>query len=508
MTETRASSDGATPYLRAESLTKAYGATVALAHVTLDVAAGEVHALLGENGAGKSTLVKILSGIVTPDRGTLEVDGKPFKPGNLLGARAAGVSTAFQELSLLPNLSVATNLMLPHLIKGAGGIASARRNEQAAAALLSEFGIDTVDPRSLIADLSLAEKQRVEIVRALGHRPKLLVLDEPTAALAEPGWLFEIVERLTAQGVGILYISHRLAEVRRLCRRGTVLRNGRSIATVDLTGTPDSEIFRMMVGTSQDEATHAVPKRRETTPRLSVRGLSGRGVHEVSFEVGEGEIVGVAALEGQGQRPLFRMLAGLEPISAGMVSIDGKAADLRSVATALKSGIGFLPEERKTEGIFLGLKTASNISLPILEKVRRGGLISRRAEAEAVAAVGLQVDLSKRYQGMRISALSGGNQQKALLARVLVSGARNLVLFDPTRGVDVGTKQVIYHAIREFVERGGSALVYSTELAELVHLAHRCLVVYGGRIAGELSGAALTEDRLVSLATGHGDLAA
>jgi ribose transport system ATP-binding protein len=190
------------------------------------------------------------------------------------------------------------------------------------------------------------------------------------------------------------------------------------------------------------------------------------------------------------------------------VSIDGKAADLRSVATALKSGIGFLPEERKTEGIFLGLKTASNISLPILERVRRGGLISRRAEAEAVAAVGLQVDLSKRYQGMRISALSGGNQQKALLARVLVSGARNLVLFDPTRGVDVGTKQVIYHAIREFVERGGSALVYSTELAELVHLAHRCLVVYGGRIAGELAGPALTEDRLVSLATGHGDLAA
>jgi ribose transport system ATP-binding protein len=186
------------------------------------------------------------------------------------------------------------------------------------------------------------------------------------------------------------------------------------------------------------------------------------------------------------------MLAGLEPISAGAVSIDGKTADLRSVATALKSGIGFLPEERKTEGIFLGLKTASNVSLPILERVRRGGLISRRMEAEAVAAVGLQVDLPKRYQGMRISALSGGNQQKALLARVLVSGARNLVLFDPTRGVDVGTKQVIY----------------STELAELVHLAHRCLVVYGGRIAGELAGPALTEDRLVSLATGHGDLAA
>jgi ribose transport system ATP-binding protein len=499
---------GGTPYLRAEGLTKAYGATVALAHVTIDVLPGEIHALLGENGAGKSTLVKILSGIVVPDRGTLEVCGQPFAPGSLLGARKSGVSTAFQELSLLPNLSVATNLMLPHLLKGFGGIASRRRNEQAADALLREFDITTVDPRSVVADLSLAEKQRVEIVRALSHRPKLLVLDEPTAALAEPGWLFDIVERLTAQGTAILYISHRLAEVRRLCRRGTVLRNGRSIATVGLTETADTEIFRMMVGTSQDETRHNITARAATRPRLSVRGLTGRGVHDATFDVGEGEILGVAALEGQGQRPLFRMLAGLEPIARGDVTIEGKPATLRSASAALGSGIGFLPEERKTEGIFLGLKTATNISLPILNRVRRGGLIDRRKEADAVAAVSQRVDLARRYQGMRIAALSGGNQQKALLARVLVSGARNLVLFDPTRGVDVGTKQVIYGAIRDFVAEGGCALVYSTELAELVHLTHRCLVVYGGRIVGELSGAALTEDRLVSLATGHGALAA
>jgi len=500
---------GLVPYLRAEGLSKAYGATIALSHVSLEVHAGEVHALLGENGAGKSTLVKILSGIVLPDQGRLEVDGRPFEPGSLLEARAAGVSTAFQELSLLPNLSVAVNLMLPNLLKGRAGINSMRRNEQAAAALLQEFGVTTVDPASLVADLSLAEKQRVEIVRALSHRPRLLVLDEPTAALADPGWLFDIVERLTGEGVAILYISHRLAEVRRLCRRGTVLRNGRSIATVDLTGTPDSEIFRMMVGTSQDEPKHKLNSSRHTSaPRLVVKGLTGRNVHDVSFEVGDGEILGVAALEGQGQRPIFRMLAGLEPITAGSVSVDGKTADLHSPAAALRSGVGFLPEERKTEGIFLGLKTASNISLPILNRVLWGPLLNHRRENAVVAEASQDVDLAKRYQAMRISSLSGGNQQKALLARVLLAGPRNLVLYDPTRGVDVGTKQVIYAAIRNFVDQGGSALIYSTELAELVHLAHRCIVVYGGRIVGDVAGSLLTEDRLVSFATGHGEIAA
>jgi ribose transport system ATP-binding protein len=230
-------------------------------------------------------------------------------------------------------------------------------------------------------------------------------------------------------------------------------------------------------------------------------------VHDVSFDVRQGEIIGVAALEGQGQRGLFRMLAGLEPASGGTVQIDGKPANLHSAAAALRSGIGFLPEERKTEGVFLGLKTSSNISLSIVDQLSRFGLVRRRREMARVAAVSQTVDLQSRYLGMRIGALSGGNQQKALLGRVMVSGAQNLVLFDPTRGVDVSTKQVIYAAIRAFVARGGCALVYSTELAELVHLVDRCLVLYGGRVVGEVPGDRLTEDRLVSLATGHGDIA-
>lgn len=493
-------------FLRVENLRKVYGATVALDDVTLDVLPSEVHGLLGENGAGKSTLVKLLNGIIRPDHGSMELGSQPYAPRSLMDARRHGVSAAFQELSLLPNLSVATNLMMPHPLKGAVALTSVRRNEEAASALLSEFHVNGVNPRSLVADLALADKQRIEIVRAISQRPKVLILDEPTAALAEPEWLFDILARLTTSGIGVLYISHRLAEVRRLCARGTVLRNGRSIETVSLSGVSDSQIFRMMVGSSQDARPGHGRGPKFGAPKLAVKGLNGHRLHDVSFDVREGEIVGVAALEGQGQRGLFRMLAGLEPILSGSVLIDGEPANLKSASAALRSGIGFLPEERKTEGIFLGLKTSSNISISIVDKLSRLGLIDRRMETAKVAAVGDDVELQRRYLDMRIGSLSGGNQQKALLARVLISGAKNLVLFDPTRGVDVSTKQVIYEAIRDFVGRGGCVLLYSTELAELVHLVHRCIVLYGGRIAGEVSELKLTEDRLVSLATGHGDI--
>jgi ribose transport system ATP-binding protein len=492
--------------LHVDGVAKSYGATVALRRVTFDLRRGEVHALLGENGAGKSTLVKILSGIVRPDMGTVCLCGRVFQPQSLMDARAAGVSTAFQELSLLSNLTVTTNLTLPYQRKGLIGTVSKRLNEARAAELLVEFDAADIAPGALVGDLSLAEKQRVEIIRAVSHRPRVLILDEPTAALAEPEWLFRIVERLVADGVGVLYISHRLAEVRRLCQRGTVLRNGESICTVDLDGARDADIFRMMVGSGPEEGggAHVVYAVRDQRPALTVRNLRGTNVDNVSLQVNRGEVLGIAALEGQGQRELFRMLGGVAPIAGGTVEVDGRPAHLASPLQALRSSIGFVPEERKTEGIFLGLTTGSNISLPILRQVLRFGLINRARERAKVASTAQTIDLATRYLGMRISALSGGNQQKALIGRVLLSGARNLVLFDPTRGVDVGTKQVIYALIRSFAARGGSVLIYSTELSELVHLTDRCLALYRGRIAGEVAGRDLSEERLVSLATGHG----
>ena len=342
-------------------------------------------------------------------------------------------------------------------------------------------------------------------MRAISRRPKFLVLDEPTAALADPGWLFDILEQMIGDGLGVLYISHRLSEVRRLCRRGTVLRNGQSIGTVPLDDVNDRDIFEMMVGKAHAGSTACARRRAEVGPdALTVANLAGGTVHDISVTVRKSEIVGVAGLEGQGQRDLFRMLAGLTPIRSGEIRVDGRPVRIAAPADADKAGIGFLPEERKTEGIFLGLRTDRNMTLSILNRLSRLGVIERRRERVAVGQEAKRVDLAERYLHLKIGALSGGNQQKALLGRVLVSGARSLALFDPTRGVDVGTKAVIYGVIRDFVREGGAVLVYSTELSELVQLVDRCIVVYGGRIAGELAGENLSEARLVALAAGQG----
>jgi ribose transport system ATP-binding protein len=495
----------AAPVLRMIDVAKAYGPTIAVRKVSLDVEPGEIHAILGENGAGKSTLVKMLSGIVAPDRGRIELGGEPYAPHDAMYARRLGVSTAFQELSLLPNLTVAQNLMLPRQVKGWAGFVSARRGVERAAAMLAEYGLSHIHPRVMVRNLSLADKQRLEIVRALARKPRVLVLDEPTAALAEPEWLFDILGQVTASGACVLYISHRLSEVRRLCRRGTVLRNGESIETVSLSGIDDDGIFRMMVGTSARSgpvARHGPPPTAKVA--LAAAGLTGGTAKSIDIEVREGEIVGVAALEGQGQRDLFRMLGGLRRAEGGEIRIDGAPVDIASPARAARSGIGYLPEERKTEGVFFNLKTSSNITLPVLDGLSRFGVVDRNRESAAVQKGAGRVDLASRYLPLRIGALSGGNQQKALLGRILLEGTKTLVLFDPTRGVDVGTKAVIYDVIRDFVDKGGAALVYSTELSELVHLVDRCVVIYGGRVAGQVSDADLTEERLVALAAGHG----
>ena len=449
-------------------LSKSYGATHALRSVDLRLERGEVHALLGENGAGKSTLVKVLSGIVRPDAGSIAIAGVPFAPTSLMEARAAGLSTAFQELSLLPNLSVADNLMLPRLRKDRLGLAAAAANVRAAERVLAEFNAAEIDPKILVGDLSLAERQRIEIVRAFSHRPRILVLDEPTAALAQPEWLFHEVERVARAGTAVLYITHRLAEVRRLCSQATVLRNGSKIDTVRLTGTSDADVFRMMVGKAPGERAQrsmAAPD-AEAPAALSVRDLSGAAVDGVSFDLRPGEILGVAALEGQGQRELFRMLAGAAPVRRGTMAVRGRTVAPRSPARALKMGIGFLPEDRKSEGIFRGIGTTENVSLSVIDQMTRLGLIDREEEQRRVGAQATEVELQNGYLGRPIDALSGGNQQKALLARVLLTGAKQLVLYDPTRGVDVGTKELIYGVIRRFVADGGSVLIYSTELEE------------------------------------------
>ncbi|WP_200371946.1 sugar ABC transporter ATP-binding protein [Rhodovibrio salinarum] len=492
--------------LAVRNVTKSYGATVALAGMSLDLRAGEIHAILGENGAGKSTLVKILSGVVAPDHGEIRLNGERFAPASILGARSRGISTGFQEISLVPNLSVAENLLLPRLGKGSAGLNSRRRTWDAAGELLARFDVTDIDLSRPVRTLSLAEKQRIEIVRALSHARNVLVLDEPSASLADTRWLFEQVRKQARAGVGVLYISHRLSEVRSLCSRGTVLRNGRSIDTVDLGGVSDDEIFQMMVGRSPDTA---FPERHPSSisaqPLVDLRGVDAGQIQDASLKIHSGEILGVAALEGQGQRDLFHAIAGLTPVERGEIRIVGEPAHLTSRRAAMKTGpgIAFVPEERKVEGIFSGLRTAGNIAISTMAGCSRFGFVNHAIEQASVAKSAEQVELQPRYLGFRISELSGGNQQKAVIARALQSQARILVLFDPTRGVDVGTKQAVYKVVREFADHGGAVLIYSSELPELVHLCDRCSVVYGGQITEEFTGAEITEQALIAGVVGH-----
>jgi ribose transport system ATP-binding protein len=502
--------DATAATLQMQGISKSYGATVALENVTLTIAPGEVQALLGENGAGKSTLVKILSGVVRPDSGTLRLNGEVYAPGSILQARRSGVTTAFQELSLVQNLSVAQNLFLPSALKGIAGLSSTKAVHAAARDILERYGIGHLGVATQVSELALAERQRLEIVRAMQFKPSLLVLDEPTAALADVQWLFRLVRELQVQGTAILYISHRLAEIRELAQRATILRSGRSVSTVDLGAASDGDIFEMMAGHGVVRST-AAPLKRASRPRpvLVVNDLEGRNVKGVSLTVGEGEIVGMAGLEGQGQRELFRLLAGDGQPKAGQILLNGKLLRLTCPRDALRApgGIAFVPEERKVEGIFASLSSANNITLPVLDRLSTVGLVSPHREARAAKAPAKEVDLSDRYLNFRIGNLSGGNQQKAIIARALLSGAKTLLLFDPTRGVDVATKEAIYHAIRRHAANGGSVLVYSSELPELIALSERCLVMYGSRIVADVAGSDMRESYLVGLLTGNAQVA-
>jgi ribose transport system ATP-binding protein len=485
-------------------MSKSYGATVALDDVSLNLRPGNVHALLGENGAGKSTLVKILSGVVRPGGGTMRLDGEDYAPHSILDARKSGVATAFQELSLPPNLSVAQALLLPKLEKGACGLVSSNRCNDRADEILRQYRLTDLSPLDHVGRLSLAQRQRLEIARAMSHAHSLLILDEPTAALTDVNWLFDLVRERTSDGLAVLYISHRLAEVRELCSRATVLRNGRSVADVDLSDATNADIFRLMVGrregASRRSATHAD---KEGPVVLKVKGAGSAALHDVSFNLHQGEILGVAGLEGQGQRELFRTLVGLERLERGSIQVTGRDVHIRDPRGALSLGLAFVPEERKVDGIFVSLTTAANITLPILPRISQLGVIWSRLERAVASKESEAVDLNPRYLDFRIGDLSGGNQQKALLARAMATGAHTLLLYDPTRGVDVGTKEAIYAAIRAFARSGGAVLLYSSELPELTELADRCLVIYDGQVHAEFIGNRIVEAEMVAALTGH-----
>lgn len=486
-------------------LSKRYGPTIALENVSFGIQQGEVCGLLGENGAGKSTLVKILSGIVKPDAGTLLFNGQPYNPRNCREAIASGVGTAYQELSLIPTLSVAINLFLPTLKSNKFGTVSSRIIEKQAAIFLHEYSIDNIAPNMLVEHLSLGERQRIEIVRAMLSQPTLLLLDEPTAALSDREWLFNLIEKTSSRGTSVIYITHKIDEVQRVCKHCVILRNGQKALDDKVENLSYSKVFTFMAGRSAVEVFPKFDKisKKSDSPVLEVSDLNTDEINNVSFSIVPGEVLGIAALEGQGQSSLLKALMGLYPIQSGQIVLNGELQKITSPRKARQAGLILVPEERKTEGIFPDLSTTANISLPDIDKFTQWQLVKLAKENKVVRDNASRVDLNQRYLPMRITSLSGGNQQKVILARALLTTPNCMLLFDPTRGVDVITKRTIYKIIRDFAHEGGAVLLYSTGLDELVHLCDRCIVIYQKTITAEVMREDLSKELLLSLAIGH-----
>lgn len=496
-----------TAVLEVSGLSKVYGDAIALNGASLELQRGEIHAIVGENGAGKSTLVKVLSGMVIPDAGTVSREGVELVFGHPGNSRKAGISTSFQELSLLSNLTVAENLLISELPRQFGVV---RRSvvEKKAAAILAEWGVVDIAPDTLVAQLPLSAKQRLEIVRALNARPDILILDEPTAALPDTEWLFHHVRSLRDTGTAVLYISHKLREIAELCDRGTVMRNGAIVGSFEGSDFNHDELISTMIGRSINLA---FPPRVSPIPAdapivlVGEELTVGRRLTDVSLSIRGGEILGVAGLEGQGQRELFYALAGELRLSSGTVTIAGEPADLRSPRTAMRSGpgIALVPEERKREALFPDLPTSVNITVPALSEITRGGIVRHGAEEKLAAEAGAGAHLPDAYLPRIVGQLSGGNQQKAVLARTSLTGAQVLLMFDPTRGIDPSAKLEVYGTLRKAAEAGAAILLYSTEIPELVGLSDRVVVLYGGQIAADLTGDQIQEDAIMSAAVGH-----
>lgn len=476
-------------------ISKRFGATAALTDVSVAVEAGQVHGLLGENGAGKSTLMKVLSGIVRPDAGRVTIGGRPLQLGSPHASRDIGLAMAYQELSAPANLTVATKLCLPKL-PTRFGMVSQRALDDKARARLEEWEAEHLDPRALISELSLAARQEVEIIAALSSSPSLLVLDEPTAALPDPNWLFRQINRITRTGASVIYISHKLNEIKQICDTGTVLRNGRTVATFSRGELSEDELVEQMIGRSFN---HAFPAKSDPSAFgdvvLDVRGLSaGTKLDGVSLQVRAGEVVGVAGLEGQGQRDLFYALAGEIRPHGGAVTVSGEVGAV---------DFSLVPEERKSEALFLQMRSDFNLTLPLTSKFSRGSVVSRRKERRLSEDVAGEVNLAPAMLARRIADLSGGNQQKVVFGRAIAQSPRCLLLFDPTRGVDAATKLEIYRMTRDFAAKGHAVLVYSTEIPELIGLCDRVCSLYGGRIEAEHADGELTEGSVMRNILGH-----
>lgn len=491
-----------TATLVATDLVKSYGPVKAVRGVSLECHPGEVLALVGENGAGKSTVAKMLAGAVAPTSGSVVVDGIALVSGSVRQARGAGVRCAFQELALVPDWTVAENLSLPDGSPLRGF--SQTRSVEAATLLLAELDLPHVDPRATVGSLSLAERQQVEIARAVAGSPRVLILDEASSALTPPGvaWLFERIRDLTAAGGSVIYVSHRLGELAEIADRGTVLRDGAVAGHFTRGGWTDDELISMMAGREAEAFFPDPPERTGTAVALSVDNLRSEGLHGVSLTLGAGEILGIGGLQGHGQAELLRSLFGAQPASADSWTVAGRSVSRTNPVKSVRLGLGYVPEDRKKEGLALELGVGENLLAPWLRGHQLGGAPRLARERGWVDRVLDTLSVRTRGPLEAAGALSGGNQQKLVFGRWLDRSRSVVLLHDPTRGIDVRAKQELYDAIVDLAREGVGIVWFSTEVEELVHVCHRVVVLYEGTVADELVGERLTADAVVGAAVG------
>ncbi|CAL9381409.1 sugar ABC transporter ATP-binding protein [Streptomyces sp. Tu 3180] len=492
------------PLLSMSGITKSFPGVRALDGVDLDVQAGEVHCLLGQNGAGKSTLIKVLAGAHQPDTGTIRWRGEAVTLRSPIAAMRLGIATIYQELDLVEHLSVAENVHLGHEPTAAGFVVRGKAARTATAELLERLGHPEIDPARLVGELSAAQQQIVSMARALSHDVRLIVMDEPSAALDpdEVDNLFRIVADLTADGVAVVYISHRLEEIRRIGDRVTVLKDGRAVAGgLPAKSTPTREVVALMTGRNVE---YVFPERPASAPGaepvLTVEGLSRHGEFApLDLQVRPGEIVGLAGLVGSGRSEILETVYGARRPDTGRVLVDGRPLKPGSVRAAVSAGIGLAPEERKAQALLMLESVTRNVSVSSLSRFSRGGWIDRGAELGAARAATRELSLRPDNPDVPVRTLSGGNQQKAVLARWLLRGCRVLLLDEPTRGVDVGARAELYAVVRRLADEGLAVLLVSSEVPEVLGLADRVLVLREGRVVHTAPARELDEHRVLDL---------
>ena len=492
--------------LQVEGVSKSFAGTVALDNVNFELKEGEVHALVGENGAGKSTLIKILSGVLKPDKGEIYFRGNQVRLSDPLAAQRLGVAAIYQEPTIFPELSIAENVFMGHQVADRLTRRIDWRTVYGETKRLLDSLDVKLDPKTQVKRLSAAEKQLVEIVKALSLNSKVLIMDEPTSSLThkEIDQLFSTIGRLKKQGTSVIFISHRLEEAFRIADRITVLRDGHYIGTRSISdqSTSVEEIIRMMVGR---ELAELFPKKKVEIgpPILRVEGLTKEGqVSDISFELRRGEILGFSGLVGAGRTEVARLIFGLEKPDAGRIYIDGQEVTIDSPWTALKYGIAYVPEDRQAQGLVLPMSITHNITLTVLDRFSKMGWVDDGGE---IAAAKRYADILRvKAYGLweHVSQLSGGNQQKVVLAKWLATDPRILILDEPTRGVDVGAKASVHEFVGELASRGIGIIMVSSELPEILGMSDRVMVMYEGRIVEELSREDATQDRVLSAAVG------